>query len=215
MEWTEEMIKQCGRPTGEIGRIVALEMNESHYGLWEWGLSHITIPDNADILDAGCGGGGAIKLLHKLNANCRICGIDISEDMVTLTGEVNADLVKEGTVKLRCSSVSEMPYSDNMFDMVTAFETDYFWDDIPGALGEILRVLTPGGSFVIVDEAYVHELYEERNRAWAELLDIEFLAPEEYRSLLVKAGLTAVEIIEIPERNWITIISRKPEARDT
>jgi hypothetical protein len=33
MEWTDEMIKQGARPAGDVGRIVAGEMNVCHYEL--------------------------------------------------------------------------------------------------------------------------------------------------------------------------------------
>ena len=210
MEWTEEMIRQCGNPTGEIGRIVAREMNESHYGLWEWGLSHIDLAGITTILDVGCGGGGGIKMLAAMNPACKIHGIDISNDMVSLSREVNADLIRAGTLEIRNGSVTDIPYPGDTFDLVTSFETDYFWSDIKKGLREILRVLKPEGTFIIVDEAYVHELYEERNNEWAELLGVRFYAPEEYRRFLSDTGFISTDIIEIPERNWITIISRKP-----
>ncbi len=210
MEWTNEMIRQCSKPTGKIGRIVAEELNECHYSLWEWGLGHITVADNASILDVGCGGGGAIKLLHTRNNDCKICGVDFSDDMVSLSREINKELVKANIVEIITGNVTNIPYPGNTFDLVTAFETDYFWPDMPEALEEILRVLKPGGIFLIVDEAYRHELFEERNRQWAELMKISFYTPEEYRRFLTEAGFESIEIIEIYERNWITIISRKP-----
>lgn len=42
-----------------------------------------------------------------------------------------------------------MPFDDNSFDIVTAFETIYFWPDIEKCFGEVKRVLKPGGIFLI------------------------------------------------------------------
>ena len=42
-----------------------------------------------------------------------------------------------------------MPFEDNTFDIVTAFETVYFWPDIEKSFGEVKRVLKPGGMFLI------------------------------------------------------------------
>ena len=38
------------------------------------------------------------------------------------------------------------------FDVVTAFETIYFWPDIEHCFNEVKKVLKPGGQFVIVNE---------------------------------------------------------------
>jgi SAM-dependent methyltransferase len=210
MDWTDEMIRMCARPTGELGRIIAEEMNECHYELWKWGLSHMQIPESAVIIDIGCGGGGAIKLLNSLSPHSRINGIDISEDMVALSRQTNDELIKQAKVKITCGNVSSIPYPDNTFDLAAAFESDYFWPDLKNDFREVLRCLKPGGTLIIVDEVYTHEFYDERNSQWAELTGCSFCSPEEYRRLISGAGFTSVEIIEIPERNWITIIASKP-----
>ena len=46
-------------------------------------------------------------------------------------------------------NVLSLPFDDDKFDIVTAFETVYFWPDIEKAFGEVKRVLKPGGIFLI------------------------------------------------------------------
>jgi len=41
-----------------------------------------------------------------------------------------------------------------MFDLVTAIETQYYWPDLVNDMREILRVLAPGGTLVIIAESY-------------------------------------------------------------
>lgn len=41
----------------------------------------------------------------------------------------------------------------NTFDLVTAVETQYYWPDLPGDRREILRVLKPGGTLVVIAES--------------------------------------------------------------
>ena len=43
------------------------------------------------------------------------------------------------------ASVSDLPFSDNSFDIVTAIETYYFWPDKLKNLKEIYRVLKKDG----------------------------------------------------------------------
>jgi len=210
MEWNDDMTKQCPKPTGKFGQIVAEVMNKRHSELWKWGLSHISTGDNITILDVGCGGGGAIQLLNRLSVNSKIHGIDFSNDMVSLSREVNKDLIKDGLVEISNGSVSSIAYQSDIFDIVTAFETYYFWPDLNNDLREILRVLKPGGIFIMVNETYKHEEFEERNARLAKLLKIRYNTPEEFHCFLSEAGYTSIKIIEIPEKNWITIISKKP-----
>jgi ubiquinone/menaquinone biosynthesis C-methylase UbiE len=48
--------------------------------------------------------------------------------------------------------VSQIPWEDGAFDLVTAFETVYFWPDFEGGLKEVRRVLKPGGTLFICNE---------------------------------------------------------------
>ena len=45
--------------------------------------------------------------------------------------------------------MANLPFEDDTFDIVTAFETVYFWPDIEKCFGEVKRVLKPGGIFLI------------------------------------------------------------------
>ena len=210
MKWTEEMIRQCSKPTGELGRIVGKKMNESHIELWEWGLSHISIKERSTILDVGCGGGKAIKLLYSLSKKGKVFGIDYSKEMVQLSQEVNNNLIKKSKVEILHGSVSSLPFANNMFDFVTAFETYYFWPDLTNNLKEIKRVLKPDGTLIMVNETYRHEKFAERNSCLSKLLDMRYDSPEEFNGFLSEAGYTLIKIIAVPEKNWITAIAKKP-----
>ena len=52
-------------------------------------------------------------------------------------------------MKVLEGNVANLPFEDNTFDIVTAFETVYFWPDIEKCFGEVKRVLKPGGIFLI------------------------------------------------------------------
>ena len=80
-----------------------------------------------------------------------MCGIDHSRDMVNLSSQVNKQLIEEGRVVVDHGSVSNLPYSEDMFDVVTAFETIEFWPNLSEDLKEIKRVLKPGGQLLVVN----------------------------------------------------------------
>jgi len=172
MGFIEKFVKQCRKPSGRFGKFVGRTMNLGHNRIRHWGLSHIFIKLDAYILDIGCGGGKAVQELAMSTPNGKVYGIDYSEDMVQLSKKVNETLIKKGLVEIKCGAVSSLPFADNMFDLVTAFEAYYFWPNLIDDLKEIKRVLKPGGKILIANEVYKDNKFEKRNTKWAELLDM-------------------------------------------
>ena len=210
MEWNEKEIKQCSKPEGELGISVGKEMNKSHVDLWKWGLAFINIREYLSILDIGCGGGKAINLMASMFEKSKLIGIDYSEEMVELAREINEGLVQQERVKILKGNVESLPFEDSTFELVTAFETYYFWPDLNENLKEIKRTLKPGGKLLMVNETYKHENFEERNSKIVAVLDITIHTPKEYRRFLNEAGFERVEIYELTEKNWLTAITQKP-----
>ena len=209
MGFMEKMVKQCRKPTGWFGRFVGMGMNRGHGRLRRWGLSHISIKPNAFILDVGCGGGKAVQELAQISSSGKVCGIDYSEEMVQLARKINKKFVENGHVEIMHGSVSSLPFTDGMFNLVTAFEAYYFWPNLIDDLKEIKRVLKTGGTLLIANEVYKHEKFEKRNLKWAKWGDMMLHTPEEYREFLTEAGYFDVAIFDIPEKNWIAAIAKK------
>ena len=140
------------KPQGFLGRLMLRSMNGGHVPLSNWGLSLIHPSLDARVLDIGCGGGANIARLMKLCPQGFVEGIDYSAESVAFSRKKNA-----GSLGKRCDirqgDAGVLPYADGIFDLVTAFETVYFWPDLNKAFGEILRVLKPGGQFLIICEA--------------------------------------------------------------
>ena len=210
MGFMEKMVKQCRKPTGWFGRFVGMGMNRGHRRLRRWGLSHISIEHNAFILDVGCGGGKAVQELAQISSTSgKVCGIDYSVEMVQLARKIKKKSVENGHIEIMHGSVSSLPFTDDMFNLVTAFETCYFWPNLIDDLKEIKRVLKPGGTLLIANEVYKHEKFEKRNLKWAKWGDMMLHTPEEYREFLTEAGYFSVAIFDIHEKNWITALAKK------
>jgi ubiquinone/menaquinone biosynthesis C-methylase UbiE len=188
-------------------------MNSWHSKLTDWGLSQIEIPTNGTILDIGCGGGRTISKLAKLAPEGKIFGIDYSGDSVAIARKTNARLIDCGRVEILAGSVSELPFDDDTFDLVTAAETHFFWPDLAADLREVLRVLKPAGTFIIIAEVYksgqrmAGNLIEKYVHHSAMLM----LTPEEHRGFLINAGFSGVRITTVPEKGWICGKGRKPK----
>ena len=205
----EKIVRQCRKPTGFFGRLIGGGMNTGHGNLRRWGLSHISINLDAFILDVGCGGGKAVQELARISSRGKVCGIDYSEEMVQLARKINKEFVGNGHVEIMHGSVSSLPFPDGMFNLVTAFETYYFWPNLIDDLREVKRVLKAGGTLLIANEVYKHEKFEKRNLKWAKWGDMMIHTPEEYREFLTEGGYSDVAIFDIPEKNWIAAIAKK------
>ena len=111
-----------------------------------------TAPD-AKVLDCGCGGGANIRRLLKKCPQGVVKGIDYSPVSVEKSKKVNDVAIAEGRCAVLQGSVADMMFTDNWFDAGMAFETVYFWPDLPRCFREVYRVLKVGGTFLICNEA--------------------------------------------------------------
>src|SRR5262249_3565450 len=143
------VLGQVRKPDRFAGRLFAWIMNLSHSALTDWGLRHIEIGQHFTILDVGCGGGRTIQKLAALAAAGNVYGVDYASGSVAASRAKNAALIQAGRVEIQQASVSQLPYPENKFDLVTAVETQYYWPDLPNDMREVLRVLKPGGTLLI------------------------------------------------------------------
>ena len=135
------------KPKGKLGNIQLKSMNREHTPVALWNLKHLDVKQDDIVLDIGCGGGININRMAQ-NAK-KVYGIDYSIESVKLSREVNREYESQGKVEILEGNVESLPFNDDTFDIVTAFETAYFWPNIEKSFGEVKRVLKPGGIFMI------------------------------------------------------------------
>jgi SAM-dependent methyltransferase len=201
------IFRQFRRPTGWLGKLIAVGMNIEHRGLWRWALEHVSLQPDSFILDIGCGGGKSIELLARQACDGKVYGIDYSKEMVQTSSFLNRGLIRSGRAEIGHASVSHLPFPDRNFDLVACFECCYFWPDMIDSLTQIGRVLKENGLLLIANEAYRDPRFEERNATWARLANMRVYGPQEYRAFLSSAGFGTVEIDTRPERNWIVVVA--------
>ena len=202
--------QQWRKPTGWTGRLLVRAMNINHSRLNDWGLSHISIGKHDTILDIGCGGGSTVHKLAGLTAEGKVYGIDFSEESVSVSCRTNKRLIKMGRVEIRHGSVSCLPFSDYLFDLVTAVNTHNYWSDLVADMQEVLRVLKPGGKLMIIGGGYKGGKYADRNEKFAELVNLAFLSVSELSERFSMAGYAEVQMFEEYGWGWICGIGRKP-----
>lgn len=162
------------------------------------------------ILDVGCGGGRTIQIMAAMATEGMIYGVDYAEGSVAASSSINEQLIKQGRVEIRKASVSNLPFPDNQFDLVTAVETHYYWPDLIKDMKEILRVLKPGGSLLIITESYQHGKLDELLLPVMKLLRFAQLSVNEHRGLFSAAGFSDIQMFEEPRKGWLCGKGRKP-----
>lgn len=189
-------------------------MNWSHSKLTDWGLAHISIEKNLIILDVGCGGGRTVSKLAAVATEGKVYGVDYSDESVAATKKTNARSIALGRVEVRHGSVSELPFPDAMFDLITAVETHFWWPNLTGDMREIFRVLKPGGTLILIAE-----IYKGANAVAAKLIEkhaaqvgMTLLSVGEHRELFTQAGYANVQVVEERAKGWICAIGARPIA---
>ena len=148
------------KPVGFGGKIMVAMMNLGHSAVARWGLQFLNTAPDAKVLDCGCGGGANIRRLLKKCPQGVVKGIDYSPVSVEKTKKVNETAIADGRCAVLQGSVADMMFADNWFDAVTAFETVYFWPDLPRCFREVWRVLKPGGQLLNFDANWYNYLYD-------------------------------------------------------
>ena len=205
-------VSQCKKPRGWLGRYTLWRMNVSHSRLTDWGLGHVPVEKGCTILDVGCGGGKTVSKLAAMAAEGKVYGVDFSEESVAVSKKTNARWIEMGRVEIQHASVSQLPFSDGMLDLVTAVETHFWWPDLPGDTREIFRVVKPGGKFIVIAEIYkgANTLAARLAEKYADRSPIKLLSVDEHRELLRNAGFTGVQVVEERAKGWICGIGKKP-----
>jgi ubiquinone/menaquinone biosynthesis C-methylase UbiE len=126
------------------------------------------IRDGDAVLDVGCGPGVALRD-YASNRRIRACGIDYSENMIEAARRNLAETAPELGVEFEVASVTELPYGDGEFDVVTSHRCLMAlleWERQQEALRDIHRVLKPGGTLVLMEGTFegIDRLNEYRRR---------------------------------------------------
>jgi ubiquinone/menaquinone biosynthesis C-methylase UbiE len=207
-------VNQWSKPTGWWGRFTLWRMNSGHSKLTDWGLKHISTENHHTILDVGCGGGRTVSKLAAVATQGKVYGVDYSDESVAASKRTNARSIDLGRVEIRHGSVSQLPFPDGIFDLVTAVETHFWWPNLPGDMREVVRVLKPGGKLILIAEVYKGAITKVAKLAekYAPRTGMKLLSVDEHRELLTNAGCSNVQVIEERDKGWICAIGRKPIA---
>ena len=102
------------------------------------------------ILDIATGTGDLAILMSQTQAE-KIIGLDISAGMLEVGKKKIAERKLSDKIEMVLGDSEKLPFSDNSFDAITVAFGIRNFETLDKGLSEILRVLRPGGIFVILE----------------------------------------------------------------
>jgi demethylmenaquinone methyltransferase/2-methoxy-6-polyprenyl-1,4-benzoquinol methylase len=113
-------------------------------------LALVAAKNPKTILDIATGTGDLAILMSATNAT-EIIGADISEGMMEVGRKKVTDKDLDGRVQLVYGDSEKLPFANDYFDAITVAFGIRNFETLEKGLSEILRVLKPGGIFVILE----------------------------------------------------------------
>ncbi|AWG25141.1 bifunctional demethylmenaquinone methyltransferase/2-methoxy-6-polyprenyl-1,4-benzoquinol methylase UbiE [Flavobacterium kingsejongi] len=177
------------------------------------------------ILDIATGTGDLAILMSQTQAE-KIIGLDISAGMLEVGKKKIADRKLSDKIEMVLGDSEKLPFSDNSFDAITVAFGIRNFETLDKGLSEILRVLRPGGIFVILEtsnptkfpfkQGYVlysktllpliGRLFSKDKKAYQYLSDSASVFPfgEALNNILRKIGF--IDVVDLPQTLGVATI---------
>lgn len=147
------------------------------------------------VLDVGCGTGTlTMAARRQAGPTGEVHGIDPSEEMI---GVARQKAAKAGVdAQFRTAVIEKLPFPDGHFDLVlSSLMLHHLPDDVKAlGLGQVLRVLKPGGRLIAIDIAGGHGPLSFVMGLFGHKLPRDYA--EQLQAMMRTAGFEAVEEVK-------------------
>ena len=152
---------------------------------------------DADVLDVACGRGESGRVLAA-HCGCRVVGLDYSRANAARARELTRAVDLAGRVCFAAGDAEDLPFRDDSFDVVISECSLCTFPDLERSLGEVRRVLRPGGRVGISDVVLNAPVPGELQESLGHVLCITGAHPTDgYRQALHATGFTAIRARDV------------------
>lgn len=193
MGLAQDFARQLARPVGMAGWLLGGAMDIANRKPTRLAIDLLDPRPSESVIDAGCGTGAAMAQVLR-RASCSVTGVDPSHTMLQAAQRRLGRNRPENRADFYRAGLEDLPFAPATFDAALALNVLYFCDPSGLMLGNLRRVLKPGGRLV----AYVTHRETMENWPFARAgLHRLYDAPELAEALL--AGGFACERIAVHE----------------
>jgi ubiquinone/menaquinone biosynthesis C-methylase UbiE len=189
-------------------RLVRVETYGEDFGQTSWVTTAeseeiprlLDLKRESSVLEIGCGSGGyALHLAEKVG--CRVVGLDINEAGIRNANQLAQAKGIESQVNFQQCDVSKgLRFEEGTFDAL--FSNDVLCH-VPGRadlLGEMFRVLKPGGRMLFSDALVIGGMVSHEEIATRSSIGFYFYSPPgENERLLERAGFRGIRVTDTTE----------------
>ena len=157
-------------------------------------LAWLELSTESTLLDFGCGPGGPLTFTVE-HSGCAAIGIDMNNTALQLARRRIQGLRQTGGMHLvRGDADQPLPFTDGVFDAVISIDVVLHLKDRGSVLGEIARVLRPGGKLVFTDAGIINgPISNEEIRVRSNNGFSQFVCDGYNDEVLSRTGLDLVE----------------------
>ncbi len=191
------------RRSALVTRLLAISFEQEQ----ELILRSVSLKGAETVLDLACGPGiYARPLAWKLPAGT-VVGLDISLPMLRYASRRGREENLKNLVLIHGTAL-QLPFPSNRFDFVNCCGALHLFPDVPRVLGEIHRVLKPGGGFTVAASRLGTGTVAALATAVRRLLGVDAFSPDELGSQLKNVGFEQVQCHHA-QRIWLIMSARK------
>jgi len=154
-------------------------------------------PDDV-IVDIGCGGGEAARLAAGHATRGAVIGVDPAPAMIRIASEHTHAHPAAARIRFVEGAAERLPLGADSVSVALAINSLHHWPEPEAALGEVLRVLAPGGRFFVGDE-------ETEDGAWGHG-DCALSDAQTLRRLVEAAGFREVRTQRRPGADTVLLL---------